>query len=99
MSAHNLAIESGRHKSQSAEDRLCTTCNVQETEMHHVMFCTKYDTLRSQLLAVCSKEIYKFDNLRVERKFCRIMECDTINLANALGKFLVEANKDACPRS
>ena len=92
MSAHNLAIEVGRHKSQSPDERLCTTCNVPETEMHHVMNCTKFDTLRDQLLAVCRKEIYKFDTLREERKFCRIMEVKNVTLANALGQYLVLAN-------
>ncbi len=92
MSAHNLAIETGRHKSQAPDDRLCVTCNVPETEMHHIMECTKLSTLRDPLLAVCRKEIYKFDNLQVERQFCRIMEVNTVDLANALGQFLVEAN-------
>ncbi len=92
MSAHNLAIETGRHKSQSPNDRLCKYCNVSETEMHHIMFCTKFDTLRNQLLAVCRKEIYKFDNLRDERKFIKIMQVKTVALANALGQYLVQAN-------
>ena len=92
MSAHSLAIEVGRHKSQSPDDRLCTTCNVPETEMHHIMNCTKFDTLRDQLLAVCRKEIYKFDSLRDERKFHKIMQVKTIPLATALGQYLVQAN-------
>ncbi len=92
MSAHNLAIETGRHKSQAPEDRLCINCKVPETEMHHVMECTKLDMMRNRLLDVCTKEIYKFANLRDERKFCKIMEVRSIELANALGRFLVEAN-------
>ncbi len=92
MSAHNLAIETGRHKSQAPEDRLCATCNVPETEMHHVMECTKLNTLRDALIVVCRKEIYKFDKLGAERQFCRIMEVNTVDLANALGQFLVEAS-------
>ena len=63
MSAHSLAIETGRHKSQSPCDRLCTTCNVPETEMHHVMFCSKFDKLRLNLFAICRKEIRYFDKL------------------------------------
>ena len=35
MSTHNLAIETGRHKSQSPDERLCSYCHVPETEMHH----------------------------------------------------------------
>ncbi len=95
MSAHNLAIETGRHKKQAPGDRLCTSCNVPETEKHHVMECTKFDNLRNRLFDVCRKEIYKFDNLRDERKFHKIMEVRTINLANALGQFLVGANNNA----
>ncbi len=92
MSAHNLAIETGRHRSQSLDDRLCKYCNIPETEMHHIMSCTKFDTLRNQLLAVCRKEIDKFDTLREERKFVKIMEVKTVALANALGQYLVQAN-------
>ena len=92
MSAHNLAIEVGRHKSQSPADRLCATCNVPETEIHHVLECSKFDELRNDLLVVCRKEIYRFDSLRHERKFIKVMEVKTIGLANALGKYLVQAN-------
>ena len=81
MSAHNLAIETGRHKMQAPEDRLCISCNVPETEKHHVMECAKFDNLRNRLFDVCRKEIYKFDSLRDERKFHKIMEVSTINLA------------------
>ncbi len=56
------------------------------------MNCTKHNMLRNQLLAVCRKEIYKFDTLREERKFCKIMEVKTVALANALGQYLVQAN-------
>ena len=56
------------------------------------MDCTKFDTLRDQLQAVCRKEIYKFDRLRDERKFHKIMQVKSIPLANALGQFLVQAN-------
>ncbi len=60
--------------------------------MHHVMECTKLSMLRDPLMTVCRNEIYKFDNLRVERKFCKIMEVNTVEIANALVQFLVEAN-------
>ena len=56
MSAHNLAIETGRHKSQVAGDRMCNYCNVPETEMHHVMQCTKFDNLRNRLLILMFAE-------------------------------------------
>ncbi len=56
------------------------------------MICTKFDTLRDELRAVCRKEIYKFDSLCEEWKFCKIMEIKTVALANALGQYLVEAN-------
>ncbi len=92
MSAHSLAIETGRHKSQSPSDRLCSTCNVPGTEIHHVMFCSKFDNLRTKLFAVCKKEIRHFDKLRSdERRFCKIMELNTIPLANALGQYLTKA--------
>ncbi len=93
MSAHRLAIETGRHKSQTPTDRLCTTCNVPETEMHHVMYCSNFDTLRNELFDKCRKEIRYFDQLLSDgRRFCKIMELKSIPLANALGRYLVGAS-------
>ncbi len=93
MSAHSLAIETGRHKAQTPSDRMCTTCNVPETEMHHVMHCSNFEALRKELFDVCRKEIRYFDQLKSDdRRFCKIMELKTLPLANALGRYLVEAS-------
>ncbi len=53
---------------------------------------TKHDMLRNQSLAVCRKGIHKFGTLCKERKFCKIMEVETVALATALGQYLVQAN-------
>ena len=38
------------------------------------------------------QEIYKFDTLCKERKLHKIMQVETIALANVLGQYLVQAN-------
>ena len=51
-----------------------------------------FDSLRVKLFAVCKKEIRYFDKLLSdERRFCKIMELNTIPLANALGQYLTQA--------
>ncbi len=92
MSAHNLAIETGRHRSQCVDDRLCDVCHVVEDEIHRVMYCSKFDRLRGPLLAVASKTIYKFNELREERKFVHIIKARKPELATALGQYLVSTN-------
>ena len=37
LSAHKLQTECGRYSGEEKEDRLCTTCNVAEDEIH--FFC------------------------------------------------------------
>jgi hypothetical protein len=55
VSAHNLAIETGRHITPRVppENRICTKCDLNETEdeYHFIMNCKAYDNLRYNLLS------------------------------------------------
>ena len=53
ISAHNLAIEKGRHKRPTKvplEQRLCENCNVLEDEFHFVIGCKKFKEPRQKML-------------------------------------------------
>ena len=47
-SSHKLAIETGRHRNQAINERLCTNCNLNqiESEYHFLLVCPKYRALR-----------------------------------------------------
>ena len=51
LSAHKLNIEVGRHHNVPRENRLCSSCNmgVIEDELHFVLHCTRYSSLRKSL--------------------------------------------------
>jgi hypothetical protein len=55
VSAHNLAIETGRHTTPRVpqENMICTKCDLNETEdeYHFIMNCKAYDNLRYNLLS------------------------------------------------
>ncbi len=89
MCAHNLAIETGRHKSKPIEDRLCDVCNVIEDEMHLIMFCTKFNELREELFADIRENLSCFDLLSDEKKFQNILKANKPEIVKALGQFLV----------
>jgi hypothetical protein len=52
LSAHNLAIETGRHQGTPREERKCQKCtmNVIENEFHFLLICPNYYNLRKQYL-------------------------------------------------
>ena len=51
ISSHKLAVETGRYKNISLNERLCQLCecNTVEDEYHFVMNCPFYENLRSEL--------------------------------------------------
>ena len=46
-----LAIETGRYRNVSADERLCEICNLNlvENEIHFLCFCHRYQELRTEL--------------------------------------------------
>ena len=53
LSAHTLFIERGRYTRPKTprHERVCTECNKIEDEEHFMLFCKKYDKLRSTLFS------------------------------------------------
>ena len=89
ISAHNLAIETGRHTKPKVklEDRLCTSCNELEDEFHFVMTCTRYADHREMLFQQVQTVCPTFDTLTDHDKFNFLMTCNN-------GDF--EMTKDVC---
>ena len=52
ISAHKLKIERDRYIGKRVEERLCTSCNVIEDEIHLLCHCTKYQTFRNDMYQV-----------------------------------------------
>ena len=88
LSAHNLAIETGRYFNIDREDRLCLLCNQRnvESEYHFLLVCTKYRELRSKYLLRYSSfpTVHKFFSLMTSKS-----SISQINVA----KFIHESMK------
>ena len=57
LSCFDLAIETGRYKNISREDRLCSVCNVLEDEYHALFVCHLYRNIRSQFSRLITENI------------------------------------------
>jgi hypothetical protein len=89
VSAHQLAIETGRYTNIPQNERLCKSCNMQsiETEYHFLLVCPKYRTIRSKFF----KSYYcHWPSLN---KFENIMCSSSKNTLYNLAKFIFSANK------
>ncbi len=51
LSCHNLRVETGRHQIPYIrfEEILCDLCHVLGDEVHHLLYCKKYDEERDEL--------------------------------------------------
>ena len=85
--SHQLEIETGRYHNIERNLRLCKKChdgNV-EDEFHFLFICSKYDTLRRELLP---------DDIITTPSLCKLIELmnnsDTSVICK-LGKFVYEA--------
>ena len=78
LSAHQLEIEAGRwgrHSDISAENRICTLCQLEgdnsvEDEIHFLVRCPVYQKLRENLLP---QQVLLNQNMTDEQKFVEIM--------------------------
>ena len=94
MSAHTLAIETGRHSKPkiAKEDRLCKYCDLNEVEdeQHFLLRCTLYETLRRNLLKATALET---NLLSDEDTFISLMNSQDGNIVKAMGTFVYSAFK------
>ena len=93
ISAHNLKIERDRHLGKKVEERLCTSCNEIEDEIHLFCDCVKYQSLRDEMYQVI------FDDDAFKRKtkienFTYNMTSTENKVLKAVKKFLLKC--DVC---
>ena len=89
ISAHNLAIEKGRHENIPKENRLCKYCNMKviESEYHFLLVCPAYTTIRKQYL----KPYYcHWPSIN---KFRSLMSSKSTKVINNLSKYIYYATR------
>ena len=94
-SSHNLAIETGRHHKPNpipVSERLCSTCNVVEDEIHHLISCKIFVDTRKNLFQFCSENCPDFHTMSENAKFNYIISSKCEILLSKVGEFLLKAN-------
>ena len=76
ISAHHLAIETGRYAQPKIpiDKRICFHCGKIEDELHFIFHCTLYDEERN----VLAKSLSDFTNISLvqsDQTFCTLMSC------------------------
>ncbi len=96
VSSHHLAIETGRHTKPKVpvQDRLCDTCVTIDDELHHLVECEKYSSLRDALFTEAAKYIKNFDKMQPSVKFIELLQSKVIKLQSKIGNFLVQASSN-----
>lgn len=73
-----IRIETGRYERLALENRLCSLCNVVESECHVICVCPAYQDLRNILFNKAKSVIQNFDNLNSEHKMCAVLSNNAI---------------------
>ena len=73
-----LKIETGRYLGQAIEQRLCPFCDNVEDEMHVILYCPAYDTLRNELFSKVSTPLHDFSQLGDVEKIITLFSTDTL---------------------
>ena len=89
ISAHNLAIEKGRHENIPKENRKCIYCNMNaiESEFHFLLVCLLYNGIRQQYL----KPYFRL--WPALNKFEILMSSKSTKVLNNLSKYVYFAQK------
>ena len=53
ISVHNLNIETGRFYDLDGHERVCSMCNLNVVEVHHILQCEKYIDVRRNSIGYC----------------------------------------------
>ena len=97
--SHNLEVERGRHARPiiPKENRTCRQCpninNKIEDEIHHLIDCPAFSTLRKPLLDAIISIHPTFANKNLQEKFTTVLTCKSKDILVLLGKFLVSSDK------
>ena len=74
LSNHKLMIERGRHLKLELSERICPVCQQGiEDEIHFLVQCNQYTTLRNPLIDMCLKTRPQFEFYTEEQKFIFMM--------------------------
>ena len=93
VSNHKLMIEVGRHMKLQKQERICQICQEGvEDEIHFLITCKHYKTLRKPLIDYCTELRPPFEYYTAEEKFIFIMTSPF--LMGNVSKFLDKALND-----
>ena len=81
-----IAIETGRFKNESIENRVCKVCtsNVVEDEKHLLCYCELYRDIRHTMYSNITLRNIDFPNLNGDEKFIYLMNNEWKEVANFL---------------
>ena len=87
-SCHSLKIETGRHAKppMPRNQRLCTSCNVVEDELHFLITCKKYNMERNNLFS--DVHISTFKHWTEQDKFNYLMSSKNAKLVRNVAAFI-----------
>ena len=91
ISAHNLKIETGRHKRPQKiplADRICEHCNILEDEIHIILYCSKFTSEREILFKQVTDIFPHFSSLDYLDKFIFLMNLDDYEKIKLIQNFL-----------
>ena len=90
ISAHRLEIECGRYKNIPISERLCKMCNLGKTEdeIHFMLECPKYDTIRSIYLQQCADLCKNFATLNCKDQFIFLLSNENEKLIETTASYI-----------
>ena len=90
ISAHKLAIETGRYKGIPRHDRMCTRCtdNTVEDERHFLFSCNHHTQEREALMSIINENCKNFSLLNIDAKLVWLLNNENIDILCALCTFL-----------
>ena len=86
ISAHMLQIERGRYIRNKKEERLCTTCNVIDDEIHFLCECIKHKSLRTEMYS--NLNMTYNDAISKINRFINLMTSKDEKVIKAVGLFV-----------
>lgn len=99
VSAHNLEIETGRHKNIDASLRFCKFCpNSIEDEKHFLISCKRYTTYRDEFFSDISKKVPNFIMLSDDEKLIWIFVMEDHNLITKMATYIQHCFEARCQR-
>ena len=90
ISAHKLQIERGRYIGIKLEDRLCTSCNNVEDEIHLLCDCFKYQLFRTNMYRNIGNSLG--EGVPSRERFINIMTSTDEKVVKSLGQFVASCN-------